>query len=177
MPADALAADDAGERFRTEGGAEILDLGVGAGGAEAAPPPQQQPEAGTADERDGDNAGAALERQEPRAVRTPPRPPTRDGDAQPTLAAAAARVVTKKPAARFSAFVMQKGAVAATGDAAAHRSEAEDRRHAADAAEGEAGAGGARGDVRRSTRRRKRCLLYTSPSPRDGLLSRMPSSA
>ena len=24
---------------------------------------------------------------------------------------------------------------------------------------------------------RKRCLLYTSPSPRDGLLSRMPSSA
>ena len=23
----------------------------------------------------------------------------------------------------------------------------------------------------------KRCLLYTSPSPRDGLLSRMPSSA
>ena len=26
-------------------------------------------------------------------------------------------------------------------------------------------------------RRRKNCLLYTSPSPRDGLLSRMPSSA
>ena len=25
--------------------------------------------------------------------------------------------------------------------------------------------------------KRKRCLLYTSPSPRDGLLSRMPSSA
>ena len=25
--------------------------------------------------------------------------------------------------------------------------------------------------------RRQRCLLYTSPSPRDGLLSRMPSSA
>ena len=25
--------------------------------------------------------------------------------------------------------------------------------------------------------RYKRCLLYTSPSPRDGLLSRMPSSA
>ena len=25
--------------------------------------------------------------------------------------------------------------------------------------------------------RRKSCLLYTSPSPRDGLLSRMPSSA
>ena len=24
---------------------------------------------------------------------------------------------------------------------------------------------------------RKHCLLYTSPSPRDGLLSRMPSSA
>ena len=24
---------------------------------------------------------------------------------------------------------------------------------------------------------RSRCLLYTSPSPRDGLLSRMPSSA
>ena len=24
---------------------------------------------------------------------------------------------------------------------------------------------------------KKRCLLYTSPSPRDGLLSRMPSSA
>ena len=26
-------------------------------------------------------------------------------------------------------------------------------------------------------KRRLRCLLYTSPSPRDGLLSRMPSSA
>ena len=26
-------------------------------------------------------------------------------------------------------------------------------------------------------RYRMRCLLYTSPSPRDGLLSRMPSSA
>ena len=29
----------------------------------------------------------------------------------------------------------------------------------------------------RQTRRKKTCLLYTSPSPRDGLLSRMPSSA
>ena len=29
----------------------------------------------------------------------------------------------------------------------------------------------------RDRRVRKRCLLYTSPSPRDGLLSRMPSSA
>ena len=28
-----------------------------------------------------------------------------------------------------------------------------------------------------STRRPHTCLLYTSPSPRDGLLSRMPSSA
>ena len=28
-----------------------------------------------------------------------------------------------------------------------------------------------------ATRRRETCLLYTSPSPRDGLLSRMPSSA
>ena len=28
-----------------------------------------------------------------------------------------------------------------------------------------------------STPRRLTCLLYTSPSPRDGLLSRMPSSA
>ena len=28
-----------------------------------------------------------------------------------------------------------------------------------------------------SSRTFKRCLLYTSPSPRDGLLSRMPSSA
>ena len=27
------------------------------------------------------------------------------------------------------------------------------------------------------TEERRRCLLYTSPSPRDGLLSRMPSSA
>ena len=33
------------------------------------------------------------------------------------------------------------------------------------------GAGDARGGLR------KHCLLYTSPSPRDGLLSRMPSSA
>ena len=33
-------------------------------------------------------------------------------------------------------------------------------------------------DVRVSHRGRSRaCLLYTSPSPRDGLLSRMPSSA
>ena len=29
----------------------------------------------------------------------------------------------------------------------------------------------------RENARRTRCLLYTSPSPRDGLLSRMPSSA
>ena len=29
----------------------------------------------------------------------------------------------------------------------------------------------------RDTRLPKHCLLYTSPSPRDGLLSRMPSSA
>ena len=28
-----------------------------------------------------------------------------------------------------------------------------------------------------SRRQSQRCLLYTSPSPRDGLLSRMPSSA
>ena len=28
-----------------------------------------------------------------------------------------------------------------------------------------------------STEESKNCLLYTSPSPRDGLLSRMPSSA
>ena len=28
-----------------------------------------------------------------------------------------------------------------------------------------------------ANRGRERCLLYTSPSPRDGLLSRMPSSA
>ena len=28
-----------------------------------------------------------------------------------------------------------------------------------------------------SAQQSKRCLLYTSPSPRDGLLSRMPSSA
>ena len=27
------------------------------------------------------------------------------------------------------------------------------------------------------TKKKKNCLLYTSPSPRDGLLSRMPSSA
>ena len=35
---------------------------------------------------------------------------------------------------------------------------------------------GRRTDQARDTRRRS-CLLYTSPSPRDGLLSRMPSSA
>ena len=29
----------------------------------------------------------------------------------------------------------------------------------------------------RAPERRSTCLLYTSPSPRDGLLSRMPSSA
>ena len=33
------------------------------------------------------------------------------------------------------------------------------------------------GDVVRITLDGKACLLYTSPSPRDGLLSRMPSSA
>ena len=32
-------------------------------------------------------------------------------------------------------------------------------------------------DVSRIRAHCKRCLLYTSPSPRDGLLSRMPSSA
>ena len=32
-------------------------------------------------------------------------------------------------------------------------------------------------DVVSPLRSRKSCLLYTSPSPRDGLLSRMPSSA
>ena len=31
--------------------------------------------------------------------------------------------------------------------------------------------------ARRVRRQRIGCLLYTSPSPRDGLLSRMPSSA
>ena len=31
--------------------------------------------------------------------------------------------------------------------------------------------------IRKATKQRKVCLLYTSPSPRDGLLSRMPSSA
>ena len=30
---------------------------------------------------------------------------------------------------------------------------------------------------KRANEARKNCLLYTSPSPRDGLLSRMPSSA
>ena len=30
---------------------------------------------------------------------------------------------------------------------------------------------------KKQTTKRKTCLLYTSPSPRDGLLSRMPSSA
>ena len=39
--------------------------------------------------------------------------------------------------------------------------------YAEPAAEGEEGTGEEGGD----------CLLYTSPSPRDGLLSRMPSSA
>ena len=32
-------------------------------------------------------------------------------------------------------------------------------------------------DLRDSAQKIKTCLLYTSPSPRDGLLSRMPSSA
>ena len=32
-------------------------------------------------------------------------------------------------------------------------------------------------DFRRDVAVQRRCLLYTSPSPRDGLLSRMPSSA
>ena len=31
--------------------------------------------------------------------------------------------------------------------------------------------------IRNAVHRFKSCLLYTSPSPRDGLLSRMPSSA
>ena len=42
------------------------------------------------------------------------------------------------------------------------------------------GPGGKRRPARRFRRRARRardCLLYTSPSPRDGLLSRMPSSA
>ena len=32
-------------------------------------------------------------------------------------------------------------------------------------------------DIQNSMDRLRDCLLYTSPSPRDGLLSRMPSSA
>ena len=32
-------------------------------------------------------------------------------------------------------------------------------------------------DLAQGTGRKNACLLYTSPSPRDGLLSRMPSSA
>ena len=32
-------------------------------------------------------------------------------------------------------------------------------------------------DIEEALARAKTCLLYTSPSPRDGLLSRMPSSA
>ena len=32
-------------------------------------------------------------------------------------------------------------------------------------------------EIKASSTRPRRCLLYTSPSPRDGLLSRMPSSA
>ena len=31
--------------------------------------------------------------------------------------------------------------------------------------------------ISHTTRKPRDCLLYTSPSPRDGLLSRMPSSA
>ena len=31
--------------------------------------------------------------------------------------------------------------------------------------------------IRQARERARHCLLYTSPSPRDGLLSRMPSSA
>ena len=34
-----------------------------------------------------------------------------------------------------------------------------------------------RADLKALEDQRKSCLLYTSPSPRDGLLSRMPSSA
>ena len=41
--------------------------------------------------------------------------------------------------------------------------------------ENRAGAGGTLGTA--SVARAETCLLYTSPSPRDGLLSRMPSSA
>ena len=38
--------------------------------------------------------------------------------------------------------------------------------------------GGKVGKTRKSSKpKAKSCLLYTSPSPRDGLLSRMPSSA
>ena len=36
---------------------------------------------------------------------------------------------------------------------------------------------GVRLDVYAKDEKQTRCLLYTSPSPRDGLLSRMPSSA
>ena len=36
---------------------------------------------------------------------------------------------------------------------------------------------GARADYQRALDAYEACLLYTSPSPRDGLLSRMPSSA
>ena len=39
------------------------------------------------------------------------------------------------------------------------------------------GAVGIRANTVRDITQIKHCLLYTSPSPRDGLLSRMPSSA
>ena len=32
-------------------------------------------------------------------------------------------------------------------------------------------------EIEKKTGKKESCLLYTSPSPRDGLLSRMPSSA
>ena len=50
------------------------------------------------------------------------------------------------------------------------------RNQALDAME-EALLAGAEGDVKKARKKSEICLLYTSPSPRDGLLSRMPSSA
>ena len=66
------------------------------------------------------------------------------------------------------------------GTASGERSEAESGVHGADRSVDQAGACHANAVLEvflRWPAIRRSCLLYTSPSPRDGLLSRMPSSA
>ena len=80
---------------------------------------------------------------------------------------AALKQVDREETAARKAVAAQENAEVARAKAAmlAKEKENDERLHAAKKA------------LHAATERSQACLLYTSPSPRDGLLSRMPSSA